>query len=361
MYLLPSELNINGSIAPEKRYRGIYEVVVYDSNIKLKGVFDPIILKDMDINPEHVHFEKATLNVGITDLKGIENQIKLMWNGKQQLFDSGTSTSDVVTNGIHAPIPLDYKNGDKYSFELELALKGSQNIYFTPVGKTTNVELNSSWQTPSFTGNYIPDSRKVSENGFSSFWNILHLNRNYPQKWIGNAHNLYPSSFGVDLLLPVDKYKKSYRVARYAILFLVLTFMVFFFVEVMNKIFIHPVQYLLVGIALIIFYSLLISISEHIQFDNAYFIASTATLILISTYTWAITKSKKIAGLLFSILLIMYAFIFIIIQLEDYALLIGSIGIFLILSIVMYFSRTIDWYELRIGDRTKSIVLDAIE
>jgi len=354
LYILPNELIIDGNISPEKRYRGIYEVVVYDSKIKLSGSFDPLNFKDLDIEHKNVHFEKATLNIGIADLKGIEKQINLNWNGTKNLFDSGISTTDIVANGIHAPIAVDFDNTKGYDFNFELALKGSQNIYFTPVGKTTNVKMGSTWQTPSFTGNYIPDSRSVTETGFTANWNILHLNRNYPQQWKGKAYQIHNSIFGIDLLLPVDKYKKSYRVARYAILFLVLTFMVFFFVEVMNKIFIHPIQYLLVGIAIIIFYALLLSFSEHIKFNLAYFTASGLTLALISLYTWAITKSKQIAGLLFGVLLITYSFIFIIIQLEDYALLIGSIGIFLILAIVMYLSRHIDWYELKLGDRIET-------
>tara|TARA_B110001452_G_scaffold227429_1_gene202332 strand:- start:106 stop:705 length:600 start_codon:yes stop_codon:yes gene_type:complete len=196
---------------------------------------------------------------------------------------------------------------------------------------------------------YLPDERTVSSTGFNSKWNILHLNRNYPQEWIGNDYGIDSSSFGTDLLLPVDNYKKSYRVARYAILFLVLTFITFFFVEIMSKVFIHPIQYLLVGIAIIVFYTLLLSISEHIKFNLAYIIASILTISLVSLYTFSILKSKQIGLLIFGILLIMYSFIFTIIQLEDYALLIGSLGMFTILCIVMYYSRKIDWYNIKLG------------
>ena len=153
------------------------------------------------------------------------------------------------------------------------------------------------------------------------------------------------------MLLPVDNYKKSYRVAKYAILFLVLTFMTFFFVEIMKNVFIHPVQYLLVGIAIIVFYTLLLSFSEHIKFNIAYILASILTLLLISLYTTAILKSKQFGLLIFGILLIMYTFIFTIIQLEDYALLIGSLGMFIILGIVMYLSRKIDWYNIKLGHK----------
>jgi len=237
-----------------------------------------------------------------------------------------------------------------YHFSMNIDLKGSQYIDFVPLGKTTDVDLKSNWTTPSFSGTYLPDSREINTDGFTAHWNILHLNRNYPQSWIGSQYKVGSSSFGTNLLLPVDNYKKSYRVAHYAILFLVFTFMVFFFVEVLNKVFIHPIQYLLVGIALVIFYTLLISFSEHIMFNIAYILSAILTLFLITGYTAAILKSRKIALLIFGILTLLYSFIFTIIQMEDYALLIGSIGLFLILGIVMYFSRKIDWYDIKIGD-----------
>lgn len=275
--------------------------------------------------------------------------MSLAWNGKSISFNSGTSTKQIVSSGINAIVPLRRDSIVNYEFTTEIDLKGSQYLYFTPVGKTTDVNISSNWNTPSFTGTYLPDQRNVTNEGFTSNWNILHLNRNFPQEWTGSKYKIEDSSFGTDLLLPVDNYKKSYRVAKYAILFLVLTYMTFFFVEIMRKVFIHPVQYLLVGIALIVFYTLLLSFSEHIKFNFSYIISTILTLSLISLYTTAILKSKQIGFLIFGILLIMYTFIFTIIQLEDYALLIGSLGMFAILGIVMYFSRKIDWYNIRLG------------
>ncbi|MDQ6999156.1 MAG: cell envelope integrity protein CreD [Mariprofundus sp.] len=348
-HFLPKELEISGNILPEKRYRGIYEVVVYETKLKIQGNFDNINFKKFDIDKNDVHFEKATINIGINDLKGIEKQVIINWNNKKISFNSGTSTKDIISSGINAIVPIRKDSLTNYIFTTEIDLKGSQYLYFTPVGKTTDIDINSNWKTPSFTGMYLPDERTVSNEGFNSKWNILHLNRNYPQEWIGNKYNIDNSSFGTDLLLPVDNYKKSYRVARYAFLFLVLTFLTFFFVEIMRKVFIHPIQYLLVGVAIIVFYTLLLSISEHIKFNFAYIIASISTISLVSLYTIAILKSKQIGFLIFGILFIMYSFIFTIIQLEDYALLIGSLGMFIILCIVMYYSRKIDWYNIKLG------------
>ncbi|MGB0838490.1 MAG: cell envelope integrity protein CreD [Chitinophagales bacterium] len=351
-HFLPEKLDINGAISPEKRYRGIYEVVVYESKLDISGNFDALDFKALEIDPENVLFEKATLNFGINGLKGIEKQVVVDWNGNKVFFDSGVATNHIVSSGINAVVPLQKKDTEiKYNFETTIDLKGSQFLYFNPVGKTTNVTITSDWQTPSFTGTYLPDERTVSEEGFTSNWNILHLNRNYPQQWKSRNYKINDSEFGTDLLLPVDSYKKSYRVGRYAILFLALTFLTFFFVEVMRKVFIHPIQYLLVGLALVVFYVLLLSFSEHMMFNIAYIISTILTLSLISLYTTAILKSKQVGLLIFSILLLMYTFIFTIIQLQDYALLIGSLGMFSILSVVMYFSRKIDWYSIKLGNQ----------
>lgn len=350
-HFLPDKLDIYGEINPEKRYRGIYEVVVYESKLKINGNFNNIDFKKLDIETKNVQFDKATLNFGINDLKGIEKQVSLNWNNKSISFNSGTSTKQIVSSGINAQVPIRTDSIVNYEFTTEIDLKGSQYLYFTPVGKTTDVIIKSNWSTPSFTGTYLPDERNVSNEGFTSNWNILHLNRNFPQEWTGSKYQIEDSSFGTDLLLPVDNYKKSYRVAKYAILFLVLTFMTFFFVEIMRNVFIHPVQYLLVGIAIIVFYTLLLSFSEHIQFNFSYILASILTLLLISLYTTAILKSKQFGLLIFGILFIMYTFIFTIIQLEDYALLIGSLGMFIILGFVMYLSRKIDWYNIKLGNQ----------
>lgn len=349
LYFLPEQLNVKGEVNPEKRYRGIYEIVVYESALQLSGKFNTIDTKGLDINLENIHFDKATFNVGISDLKGIENQVSLIWNKQEHSFNSGVSSSDLTHTGINAPVNVSVSDSSNYTFSLEFDLKGSQYLYFTPVGKTTDVTLTSNWTTPSFTGTYLPDSRNVNESGFEANWNVLHLNRNYPQSWANSDHSIQYNTFGTDLLLPVDRYKKSHRVARYAILFIVLTFLVFFFVEILNKVFIHPIQYLLVGFALIVFYTLLLSFSEHMKFDLAYILSTVLTLLLVTGYTKAILKSNKLALLVFGILIVLYTFIFTILQLEDYALLIGSVGMFLVLAIVMYFSRKIDWYNIKMG------------
>lgn len=351
IHILPSELKISGNINPEKRQRGIYEIVVYNSKLDIAGKFNKLDFAALDINPKNILFDKAEFVIGINDLRGIEEQVSLSWNKEKISFNPGVSSNDVVSSGINALLTLNANDSLSYDFSLSLNLKGSQLLYFTPVGKVTDINLTSPWANPSFNGAFLPDKRAVSEKGFTANWNVLHLNRNYPQIWTGNRHAISNSSFGIDLLLPVDNYQKSYRSIRYAILFITFTFLVFFFIEVLNKVFIHPVQYILVGVALIVFYTLLLSISEHLHYNLAFIVSALATLLLIAGYVRAILKSAKLALLISGILTVLYSFIFVIIQLQDYALLIGSIGVFMILALVMYFSRKIDWYNLNLNEK----------
>lgn len=351
LHILPSELKISGEINPEKRHRGIYEIVVYNSQLNIEGNFNAFDFSTLDIDPQNILFDKAEFVIGINDLRGIEEQVALSWNKDQISFNPGISSTDVVDSGINALVPLDAKDSTAYHFNFSLDLKGSQLLYFTPVGKVTDIHVTSEWPNPSFNGAFLPDNREVTDQGFTAHWNVLHLNRNYPQIWIGSQHAINHSSFGIDLLLPVDNYQKTYRSIHYAILFIVFTFMVFFFIEVINKVFIHPIQYILVGVALIVFYTLLLSISEHVNFNLAFLVSASATLLLIVGYVRAILKSGKLVLLISGILTVLYAFIFVIIQLQDYALLIGSMGIFIILTLVMYFSRKIDWYHLNLKEK----------
>jgi inner membrane protein len=350
VHFLPSSLKISGELKPEKLHRGIYEVVVYNSKLQVSGEFRGIKLSGQEVPLKDMQVDRAFISLGISDLRGIEQQISLQWNQENAAFNSGTVTSDLLGSGINVPVKLQSNDSSTYTFSLTLDLKGSQRIYFTPVAEVTDVEISSPWNNPSFNGAFLPDTRDITPEGFKASWNILHLNRNYPQMWYGSAHQVGSSAFGIDLLLPVDNYQKSTRSIKYAILFIGFTFLTFFFVEVLNKVFIHPIQYILVGIALVVFYTLLLSFSEHIPFNMAFSLAAGATLLLVAGYVKAILKSWPLTGLLIGLLLVLYTFIFVIIQLQDYALLIGSIGIFIILALVMYFSRKIDWYNIKLGE-----------
>jgi inner membrane protein len=218
---------------------------------------------------------------------------------------------------------------------------------FVPLGKQTKVNLKSKWQNPSFTGAFLPDKRDVGVNGFNATWEVLHLNRPYPQIFKGQIEGIGDSSFGVNLIVPVDEYQKSMRSAKYAVIFITLTFLIFFFVQVINGVRIHPIQYLIVGLALCIFYTLLIALSEHIPFIYSYLISSISIIGLITLYAKSIFKDNKLTAIICLILTMLYLFIYSIIQMEDYALLMGSIGLFIVLATIMYLSRKINWYEIK--------------
>ncbi len=242
IHVLPSDLKISGEVNPERRHRGIYDIVVYNSLINISGSFDKSSFSDFEVPYDNIQFDKAVLSLGISDMRGIQKQVSVKWNDSIHLFNPGTVSKQVIESGINTPVTIDDSGNISYRFSLELDLKGSQKLYFVPVGKVSDVTLTSKWKNPGFNGAFLPDKRTVGATGFEANWNILNLNRNFPQQWKGNLYIIDESAFGVDLLLPVDNYQKSMRSVKYALLFIGFTFIVFFFVEVLNKVFIHPVQ-----------------------------------------------------------------------------------------------------------------------
>ncbi|OCL26939.1 hypothetical protein U472_05480 [Orenia metallireducens] len=348
-HFLPEDLYIKGEINPEVRYRGIYKAVLYTSELKIEGKFLAPDFAKFNIKEENVKWEEAFLSLGISDMVGIKEQIKIMWNKDDFIVEPGTKIRNIFESGVNISLPL--TSAGEYNFALDLNLNGSQELNFLPFGKKTEVELNSKWQNPNFKGSFLPANREVTENGFKAEWKVLNLNRNYPQQLLEEdskeiGKSIYKSAFGVNLLLPVDLYQKSNRSIKYAIMFIFLTFLVFFFVEVLNKINIHPIQYLLVGFALIIFYLLLLSLSEYLYFWIAYLIASISTILLITLYAKSIFIKNILAGLMGGILTLLYAFLYILLESQDFSLLVGSIAVFIILATVMYLSRNIDWYTI---------------
>jgi inner membrane protein len=216
---------------------------------------------------------------------------------------------------------------------------------FYPLGKTTSAVISSSWPDPSFGGAFLPAKPEISASGFSASWYITHLNRNYPQAWLNDAYSFQDSSFSTDLLLPVTHYRKAERSLKYAIMFIVLTFVLFLLIEILNRKRLHPIQYLMVGLAISVFYILLVSFSEQMPFALAYLISSLAVTILISIYIYGNYQSRSVTATTFLILLSLYGFLFVLLQLQDYSLLFGSIGLFIVLGIFMYLTRKINWYK----------------
>jgi inner membrane protein len=237
------------------------------------------------------------------------------------------------------------RSQDAYNFNFQLDLNGSKDLQIVPVGQQNQIQLQSDWPDPKFMGSFLPESHEIDDEGFTAKWKVLSLNRNFPQQWKGKNHNLQHTAFGVEMLVPVDEYQKTTRSAKYGIMIIVLTFTIFFFVEVLNRKRIHPFQYILVGLALALFYVLLLSIAEHTSFNRAFIFASLMILGMVILYTRTVYRNMTLAIYTGASLVAMYGFIFITIQQQELALLFGSIGLFLILAMVMWLSRKVNWYE----------------
>ena len=341
--VMPENLKVTGDITTQKLHRGIYDVVVYHSNLNISGDFGNVDFAG--VSKERLRFDRALLCMSISDLRGVEEQLSIHLGDSDYGFDAGLPNHNVAWTGVQSLVNLTDSLNDTLPFSITLKLKGAGSISFCPVGANTEVHLTSDWNNPSFMGNFLPTERNVDENGFSAVWKMMHLNRNFPRSWKDDSYTVGDSDFGVTLLIPVDSYQKTERCVKYSILFTTITFLVFFFVEISRKKLLHPLHYLLVGAALIVFYTLLLSISEYVTFNLAYLIAALATIILITLYSEAVLKSWKLGLFVGGVLVILYGYMFTILQLQDYALLAGSIFVFVVLCLVMYFSRRVDWYN----------------
>ncbi|MEQ8425698.1 MAG: cell envelope integrity protein CreD, partial [Cyclobacteriaceae bacterium] len=249
------------------------------------------------------------------------------------------------STGLVAKLNWSGEEDFKKAFSLHLSFKGSRGLDFVPVGKTTSVKLSGPWPNPSFNGEFLPTSRTITENGFDAEWKVLHFNRPFTQQWAGETKNLSGSDFGVELLIPVEQYQKSMRTSKYGILIILLTFVSLFLVEISQRIKIHPFQYILIGAALIVYYSLLLSISEQIGYNGSYLISSIATIALITFYSASFLRLRKLVGLFSALLVAFYSFIYIIIIQQDFSLLTGSVGLFVVIGALMYLTRKINWYR----------------
>jgi len=345
-HFLPENLTIEGEIKPEIRYRGIYEVVLYHADLNFTGNFLPPAFREWNISPDRVLWDRAYFSLGIPDPRGITESIALTWEKEQTEFEPGLRDFRVFKSG--ASVLCDttggVREGGKYSFHL--SINGSGPLFFLPVGKQTLVTLKSDWTNPSFSGSFLPATREIGDSGFKAHWKVLDLNRNFPQQWRASEHNIREAGFGVTLFQPVDTYQKTMRSAKYAVLFVILTFLAFFLIEVLNRLRLHPVQYLLVGFAIVLFYLLLLSLSEHIPFGFSYLVGAAGVVLLISTYIASVFRNGAVTSITAGLLVLLYGWLYVLLQLEDYALLIGSLGLFFILALVMYLTRRIDWYRI---------------
>lgn len=343
LIFLADTVMVAGNILPEERQRSIYKVLLYRSSIEYKGNFKVALPTDIDATK--IDFGNAKICFTLSDYKGIEEDVLVQFNNEKLILRPGLPLNDFGKTGLSAPVKLEAATLlAGLPFSMQIKIKGSEQLHFIPMASSSKFELSSKWNDPSFDGEMLPNERKVTQEGFHSKWSFNQANLPFSTVIQPNSLGENKMNFGVSLVQPADQYGKTMRSVKYAILFIGLTFAFFFIIELMQQKPFHPVQYVLVGIALVIFYTLLLSFSEFIKFDTAYIIAALATILLISGYAKSHFKSWKTAGIFFGLLSLLYAFIFVLIQLEDTALLVGSIGLFVVLALAMYASRKINWY-----------------
>ena len=354
-HFLPESIKLDGQLSPMVRQRGIYEVPVYRmENLHGSGLFLRPSFAEWRVAPADILWDQAYLSLGISDMRGIRKEVRVVWADRSLVLSPGGGVTGLWTTGLRVPISglgkLPERAGLPFAFDL--AFQGSQSLQFLPVGKQTTATLRSTWKDPSFTGGFLPDHREVTDKGFQATWTVPYYGRSYPQQWLEAQHEemlpgqiVAESQFGVSLYTPVDVYLKTERSVKYGMLFLILTFLAFFLFEVFSPVSLHPMHYLLVGAALCLFYLLLLSISEQIPFWLAYASASVAIVLLIAGYSLAILEGKSRALTMSGMLAVLYGYLYVLLQAEDYALLLGSLGLLVILAAVMFLTRKVDWYS----------------
>lgn len=333
----------------ELRSRGIYQARLFHADNRISGRFDLPAQLGITEDFADYRFEPAFLAVGISDIRGIENALKLEL-GDQRLEFSPGSQVDWLGEGVHVTLPAqDGKKPAVLEFAFDLRLQGTEQLQVVPVGKTSQVTLASNWPHPSFVGNFLPAQREVTDQGFSANWQTTFFSTNLEQALQNcldgqGCEDFSNRSFGVNFIDPVDQYLKSDRAIKYALLFIALTFAGFFLFEVLKSLAVHPIQYALVGVALAFFYLLLLSLSEHLGFALAYLISASACVVLIGFYVCHVLRSVA-HGVGFSAgLAALYGLLYGLLSAEDYALLMGSLLLFGLLGTVMVLTRKLDWY-----------------
>jgi inner membrane protein len=344
---LPADLAVAGTLAPERRYRGIYEAVVYRGDLTLSGHFTKPDFTEWKVAAADVLWEDATITLAITDLRGIQEELTLKLGDRTLPLLPGCRLAG-FGSGVSARLGKEAGAAERLPFELALSLNGSSGIRVAPLGQRTEAKLQSPWPDPSFTGAFLPATRTVSAKGFEAAWQVFHYGRAFPQQWNDESRPdrdlLKQSLFGVELISPVDHYRLVERAIKYGILFVVLAFTAFFLFEVLTKRRIHPFQYTLVGVALCLFYLALLALSEVVGFGPAYLAGAAAATLLVGFYCAGFLGGAGRGLLVSAGLAAVYGFLYIVLMLQDYSLVAGTVGLFAVLFLLMLATRRVDWY-----------------
>lgn len=335
----PDDLAITGDLVVEQRYRGIFLVPVYRTELTVSGDFSVPALPEDAREPSH------RLILAVEDPRGLRAQPELTWNERALTVEPGTGTG--LGGGVHAE--LERLAAGNHAFTARLALGGTEALALAPVGGSTRIELASNWPHPRFSGGYLPETREIDPQGFTASWRTTRYAataRETLQSCLYQEHcALGPlQQVRVEILDPVNVYALNDRSTKYALLFIVVVFGVFFVYEALKQLRIHPVQYVLVGLGQALFFLLLLSLSEHVAFGWAYLAGAGLSVALLTFYVSYVLGSMRRAAGFATLLAGIYGALYVMLQSEDYALLLGSMLLLLILASAMYLTRNLDWY-----------------
>ena len=349
LVVLPKTLNFSASLTTERRYRGIYDYVVYTAPVAVEGSFRLPEDGPLSEYRNQPLWDQAFFLLSVTDLKAITSIGALTWNGKGAgSFSPGAQTASLLDSGFHAKVAI-AADQPEYTFSMDMNLNGSGGLYFTPVGETTTIKIAGNWADPSFGGQLLPSKRSISESGFSAEWNVPHLSRTYPQSGNLSAYMVagdhgdnirnFVAGVGLQELLPL--YRLVTRAVKYAILFIGLTFVALFSFELVCRERLHLIQYGLVGVAMCLFYLVLLSLAEHTAFGLAFAAASTVTVVMNGLYIRSAMRSRKKGLLIAALVAGLYGVLYALLQLEGYAILMGTVLVVIAVCALMYMTRNL--------------------
>ena len=360
--VLPDELDMTGEVAPEVRTRGIYQIPLHSTSVEMKGKF----AVPAAIWPAAATNHTILAMIAISDTKGVK-EARLLIDGKEHALRPGSAESVFeqmplsassfasITknrNGGYASYrgnslvaeldPAEWAPGAKKEFSLHLRVNGSGPLLFSPMGRNCSLALKSSWPSPSFTGDILPDEREVTDSGFTASWHVMELNRPYPQSWQGEAFEIRGADIGVSLALPANFYQQVNRTAKYATLFIVIVLVSLLIAERISGAIVHPLQYIIASLALVMFYMLLLALSEHMPFPVAYLVSTLVITAMTAVYCGAVFRRRSATLGIGGVMLLSYAVIYGILQLESMALLFGTVVLLLLLGALMFATAKIN-------------------
>jgi len=344
-HILPTDLVINVEIVDEVRHRGIFRSLVYHANVSVDASFEELDIASLSDHPVNVQWDKSTIAVGLSDTKAINQVNNLQWDSTTRSLAPGTGLDNLPT-GFHAELDMAEDSGtllSSHNVRLAMNVNGSGSFQFAPLGETTKVAVTSTWPHPSFIGSALPMNHTITDTGFDAAWNIPHLARNYAQVWTNQSGevNLFEFTSGVSMFEPVSLYSRVIRAVKYGVLFIALTFLTLFVFEISVRRKMHLIQYALIGVSLSLFYLVLLSLSEHVVFLKAYIAASCLCILMISTYTGVVLSSTARGGLLLVLLAGLYTLLYSLLQMQDYALLMGTGLLVIVVMVLMFVTRNL--------------------